>query len=78
MKNIKIDIMVNDGRTFYHRLTYPIQYDLGNPPVCRIMEYVESKLPTLMMKDDALVFIKYPNEDKRIDYTKYRKQKRFV
>ena len=75
MKPINIDIMVNGGRTFYHRLTYPVQHMLDKPPVCRIMDYVDSKLPTLMMKDDVLVFIKYPNDDKKFDYTKYRKQK---
>ena len=60
MQKIAIDVMVNNGRTFYHTLHYPycplFKFDLDAMTV-----WLFQKLPSLKHRTDTTLFLKFPD-----------------
>ncbi len=59
-EKIQIDVMVNNGRTFYKHLDYEYCPLFKFEPTS-VLRWLTEKLPSLSWRTDAMVFLKFPS-----------------
>ncbi len=59
---MKIDVMANNGRTFYHTIEYP-HCELYRIDVEDVIKYVIQKLPTVKYRKDVILVMDNDSEN---------------